>query len=221
MLLVLATSGPRAEVGLAAGPRDLVGIAPLGEGAQRGRGLLPAVERLLADAGRRATDLKGIVADVGPGSFTGTRVGVTAAKTLAMALEVPVFAVTSLRALAEAAGGGRRVLALRDAGRGRAYFAVFGPGGEEIVPLGWGDAAAVCAVQGAATPAGEGAVRLSEAMGLRGPALEVTAGAEAVLLAAAGAGPTDPHTLVPAYVQASTPEVRLAAGTQGGEPPCC
>ena len=62
--------------------------------------LMPAVEQVLAAAGLALADLDGVAVSAGPGSFTGLRVGVTAAKTLAYALGKPVTAVSSLDVLA-------------------------------------------------------------------------------------------------------------------------
>ncbi len=113
---------------------------------------MPALDALLADEGLAPTNLGGVAVDVGPGSFTGTRVGVTAAKTLAWALRVPVVGVLSLRAIARAAPPDLEVLALRDAGRGQVYFARYGRTEEgvrpELVPPRRGIAADVRAAQG-------------------------------------------------------------------------
>jgi tRNA threonylcarbamoyladenosine biosynthesis protein TsaB len=68
--------------------------------------LHPAIERLCAEAGVRLADLDGIGVDIGPGLFTGIRVGVAAAKGIAMALGLPVVGVTSLEILAEGASAG-------------------------------------------------------------------------------------------------------------------
>ena len=68
-----------------------------------------------------------VAVDIGPGSFTGVRVGVATAKGLAFALGIPVVSVSSLEVLAEAAPADRDVLALRDAGRGTYYVARYGP----------------------------------------------------------------------------------------------
>lgn len=62
--------------------------------------LLAAVDRLLADCGMAAADLEGLAVSVGPGSFTGLRVGLATVKGLAMALDLPVAAVPTLDALA-------------------------------------------------------------------------------------------------------------------------
>src|SRR6266496_3173877 len=62
--------------------------------------LLSSVDRLLADCGLAPADLEGLAVSVGPGSFTGLRVGIATVKALAMALDLPVAAVPTLDALA-------------------------------------------------------------------------------------------------------------------------
>src|SRR6266508_1023760 len=62
--------------------------------------LLSAVDRLLADCGLAPADLEGLAVSVGPGSFTGLRVGLATVKGLAMALGLPVAPVPTLDALA-------------------------------------------------------------------------------------------------------------------------
>lgn len=214
--LVLATSGPLAEVGLA------VGSAPstrrLEAGAARGRGLLPAIDALLREQGLSPRDLLRVVVDVGPGSFTGVRVGVTTAKTLAFALGLPLVAVTSLAALAACAPAEREVLSVRDAGRGRLYAARYAPGapGRRAVL-----AAPARVTAREAASLGRGAVAVGEgAPALLGPpvwpgeALDRAADVAAVLVAAepalAAGEYVPPHVLAPVYLQASAPERRRA-----------
>lgn len=62
--------------------------------------LMPAVDRVLADAGWAPADLQGLAVAVGPGSFTGLRIGLSAVKGLALALGIPIAAVPTLDALA-------------------------------------------------------------------------------------------------------------------------
>jgi tRNA threonylcarbamoyladenosine biosynthesis protein TsaB len=64
--------------------------------------LMPAIDRLLGDAGWRPASLDGLAVAVGPGSFTGLRIGLSAVKGLAWSLGVPVAAVPTLDALAAA-----------------------------------------------------------------------------------------------------------------------
>lgn len=62
--------------------------------------LMPAIDRLLTDAGWGVGDLEGLVVAVGPGSFTGLRVGISTIKGLALALSIPIAAVPTLDAMA-------------------------------------------------------------------------------------------------------------------------
>ncbi|MDT9723843.1 tRNA (adenosine(37)-N6)-threonylcarbamoyltransferase complex dimerization subunit type 1 TsaB [Xylanibacillus composti] len=62
--------------------------------------LVPAIEELLAEAGMTAADLDGIAVGSGPGSYTGVRIAVTVAKTLAWSLQLPLVSVSTLAALA-------------------------------------------------------------------------------------------------------------------------
>ena len=71
------------------------------------------IDKLLCQGGFSARELGGISVSAGPGSYTGCRVGVTAAKTLAIALRIPVVALSSLEVMAafamESPGSGREV----------------------------------------------------------------------------------------------------------------
>jgi tRNA threonylcarbamoyladenosine biosynthesis protein TsaB len=62
--------------------------------------LMAAIDQLLSDAGWTARDLEGLAVTVGPGSFTGLRVGLSTVKGLALALAIPVAAVPTLDAMA-------------------------------------------------------------------------------------------------------------------------
>jgi tRNA threonylcarbamoyladenosine biosynthesis protein TsaB len=101
--------------------------AVLGEGRTRPQELLCEVDRLLVDAGRVPADLTAIVVGTGPGSFTGTRIGLAVARGLALSLDIPVAGVSTLDALAAAAPGAFPVV---DARRGE----VFVPGPLAVSP---------------------------------------------------------------------------------------
>ena len=94
--------------------------------------LLPAIESVLGKGG--GWDAVALVAvGVGPGTFTGLRIGVATARALAQGRGLPVTAVSSLRALAAgvAAGSGGR-LAVIDAKRGEAFAALYDAAGAEL-----------------------------------------------------------------------------------------
>ncbi len=85
--------------------------------------LLPTVGEMLSEANVRLSDLSGVVVVRGPGSFTGIRIGVSAAKGLAEGLSIPVIGLSRLELLARKSPGGSAVAVL-DAGRGE-FFAGF------------------------------------------------------------------------------------------------
>jgi len=94
----------------------------LAERTTRPQSLLADVDALLAAAGGSPADLTAIVVGTGPGSFTGTRIGLAVARGLALALDLPVAGVSTLTALASAAEGAFPVV---DARRGEVF--VLGP----------------------------------------------------------------------------------------------
>jgi tRNA threonylcarbamoyladenosine biosynthesis protein TsaB len=85
--------------------------------------LVPTVRRLMAASGWLSSELAAVVVVHGPGSFTGVRVGVSAAKGLSEAWAVPLIALSRLALLAGAVDGGEQMVhAVLDAGRGEFYY---------------------------------------------------------------------------------------------------
>lgn len=119
-LLLISTSA-RAQLVALQSPGGLLertGVWRRGEP----RTLLRTIDELLAEAAATAADLTGIVCDVGPGSFTGIRFGLSTARTLAWALKVPTFAASSLEVmLHEAALDPSSSIALLPSRRGILY----------------------------------------------------------------------------------------------------
>jgi tRNA threonylcarbamoyladenosine biosynthesis protein TsaB len=121
LLLVIDTSGPSGSVALGRIPgRDL---EVLGQTELAGRTysatLVSAIAELLHAAGLELSEVDGIVVVNGPGSFTGVRVGVSAAKGLAQGAEIPVIALSRLEVLARKSGVPSAAL---DAHRGEVYL---------------------------------------------------------------------------------------------------
>lgn len=88
--------------------------------------LAPSISQVFAESGVDKADLSGIAVGVGPGPYTGLRIGLVTAQTLAYALKIPLFGVPSLDALALAArdvGIAGAVVTLSDARRGEVYWA--------------------------------------------------------------------------------------------------
>lgn len=98
-LLVLETSGRLGEVALCCGA-ILLGQAPLSHGRKHARDLVPAAHSLLQHHQLAARDLNGVIVGIGPGSYTGLRVGVMSAKAMAYALDCPVIGVETFLGLA-------------------------------------------------------------------------------------------------------------------------
>lgn len=97
--------------------------------------LLPMVERVVTAAGRSMNDISRIAVTSGPGSFTGVRLAVAAARGLSLALSCPVASVTTLELIAAKAAldnhipSGRAIAALLDAKRGQVFGQLFEVGG--------------------------------------------------------------------------------------------
>ena len=95
--------------------------------------LMVAVDRLLADAAWAPEDLHGLAVSVGPGSFTGLRIGLSTVKGLALALAIPVAAVPTLDAMAAALPwASLPVCPVLDARRGEVYAALYRWDGGEM-----------------------------------------------------------------------------------------
>lgn len=94
--------------------------------ATHGETLLPHVAKVLELAGLPLADIDALAVGIGPGSFTGVRIGVATAKGLALAQQKPLVGVTSLRVLARGLVAGTALCApLIDAHKGEVYAALY------------------------------------------------------------------------------------------------
>jgi tRNA threonylcarbamoyladenosine biosynthesis protein TsaB len=110
LLLAFDTAGPECAAALADGASGAPRIvARRSERIGRGHAeaLMPMVDEVLAEAGVDYADLRRIAVTTGPGSFTGVRVGIAAARALGLALDIPVVGVGTLQALGSAASRSR------------------------------------------------------------------------------------------------------------------
>lgn len=109
----------------------------------RGHGehLAPAIVAVLQEAGRSAPDVTAVVAGLGPGPFTGLRVGLVTARTFALARGIPVLGLCSLDALAHqawregAVAAGQSLVVATDARRKEVYWSRFEVTPEGAVPV--------------------------------------------------------------------------------------
>lgn len=130
IVVAIETSTPRTSVAIAS-EREIVGAVAIA-GRARQESVTPALAQLLDWTGVRLSQVGGIAAGIGPGLFTGLRVGVETAKTLAQVLTVPIVGITSLDALAFAVRHTHKlIVAMIDGRRGEVFYAVYRslPGG--------------------------------------------------------------------------------------------
>lgn len=160
--------------------------------------LLPAILELCAQAEISLDEVRQLAVGVGPGAFTGLRIGVATARAIATANQIELIPVSSLAALA----GSGEVVAVVDARRSEFFFRI---DGEDRLA---GPDAAVAAIAAADEPAiGDGAVKLRgplEAAGVAVPADDEPAhviSAVAMLDLAQGATPLQPDEVVPNYIR--------------------
>jgi tRNA threonylcarbamoyladenosine biosynthesis protein TsaB len=135
--LIIDTAHRRGQVAVALGGR-VVGARLLEESRRHARDLVPRAQGLLREQGWQARDLTGVIVSRGPGSYTGLRVGLMSAKTLAYAtgsalLGIDTFSAIALQAPPEA----RTVDVLADAQQGKIYVQRFiqGKGGALTIQL--------------------------------------------------------------------------------------
>ncbi len=124
LVLALDTATPTLVAGLAEwsadGGTEVLAERAVPSGNRHAELLTPAIEGVLADAGREMVDLDVVVTGLGPGPFTGLRVGVVTAAALADARGLPVVGVCSLDAI----GSGARTVVI-DARRKEVYWAAY------------------------------------------------------------------------------------------------
>ncbi|MDR7251708.1 tRNA threonylcarbamoyl adenosine modification protein YeaZ [Nocardioides sp. BE266] len=135
MFLAFDTATPLVSVALHDGDRVVVEHSSE-QPMKHGEHLAPLIARALDDAGIVRQDLTAIAVGVGPGPFTGLRVGVVTARTLGFVLEIPVYGVCSLDAVAlEAVGTGAAsgsFLVATDARRKEVYLASYDVDGARL-----------------------------------------------------------------------------------------
>lgn len=143
--------------------------------------LLPLVARLFAETGTAKSSIERVSVGIGPGSFTGLRVGIALGIGIALGTDVPLVGVGSLEAMARAVTQADRPrVALLDAGRGELFVAAYAADGAEVfapcaIPLGEvrERIASIGALRGAIL-VGEGALALGSGFDvMRGPELDL------------------------------------------------
>lgn len=216
MLLAFDTSSAAVTVAVAdpSSGRVLASSTTV-DALRHGELLAPAIRTALTEAGVRPDALSRIAVGVGPGPFTGLRVGLVTARTMADVLGIELAGVCSLDVLAAQADAGGPVAVLTDARRKEVYWALYG------TPDGTGrrqrldgpsvDEPAAHHLGTATTVVGRGAVIYADALGLSAaPSLEYPS-AE-VLATGLLSGRLDPGPADPLYLR--RPDVTMSAGAK-------
>ena len=202
-ILALDTSAEHCSCALSCGGEVRQRIERAGQ--RHSQLLIPMVQELLAEAELSLRALDGIAVCVGPGGFTGLRIGAAVGQGLAFGAGLPVAAVGSLEAVAWGTGRSK-VLVCLDARMGEVYWAAYERAGSGLLiraPSRVGPPGTVCAPDAAGwTGAGDGFARYADA-----------------LATAAGAAVT--HVLPDAHVEAGNVLTLAMARHPGGfsEPP--
>lgn len=136
-MLILGIETATEQVGVAIGGHEgVIGLHEITRGRRHAETLVPAIEFLCRQADVELAELGCIAVDVGPGLFTGMRVGIATGKALAQALRLPMIGVSSLDLLAFPLRLSDRVIAaVIDARRGELFYAFYRqvPGGVQRV----------------------------------------------------------------------------------------
>ena len=101
MILLIETSSSTATVAIAGGGRILF-AEENPQSKEHASWLHPAIKRILEQAGTEMKELQAVAVSAGPGSYTGLRVGMAAAKGICYALQIPLVTVNTLQLMAEA-----------------------------------------------------------------------------------------------------------------------
>ena len=127
MILALDTSTEMASIALYRRGDGVLAEQSWRSGREQTTQLLPNVQRLMELAGVAVRELEGIAVATGPGSFSGVRIGLSTAKSVAYALQIPLWGVPSLDALAyqQVAVTAAQVCAVLSMGRGRFAWALY------------------------------------------------------------------------------------------------
>ncbi|MFL5734192.1 MAG: tRNA (adenosine(37)-N6)-threonylcarbamoyltransferase complex dimerization subunit type 1 TsaB [Chloroflexia bacterium] len=127
MILALDTSTDMAAIALYRPDEGVIAEQSWRSGREQTTQLMPNVQRLMSLVNVKSSELTGVAVAIGPGSFSGVRAALSVAKSIAYALELPIWGVPSLDVLAyqQVAVTAAQVCAVLSAGRGRLVWALY------------------------------------------------------------------------------------------------
>jgi tRNA threonylcarbamoyladenosine biosynthesis protein TsaB len=228
VLLALETSGPCGSIALVTG-RECLGEYTLQSKLTHSRRLLAGIDWLLGEAGLAWGQIGGIAISLGPGSFTGLRIGLSTAKGLAMATGAPLLGVSALDGLAaQLAHAAVPICPVLDARKKEVYAAFYrnGPGGQAertsdymVLP----PAALMAMISEPTLLVGDGAAAYEESFRERLGGMALLPPAQLYFPRAAAIGllalvkleqgeSLDPADAVPLYIRPSEAELKASVG---------
>jgi tRNA threonylcarbamoyladenosine biosynthesis protein TsaB len=214
-VLAIDVSGPLGGAALLC--PEGVAVERVPPAVRRGRDLVPKISSLLSSRGLSPLDLDLLACGIGPGSFTGIRIGIATVGTLAFAAGKPVLGIGSLDGIAaNAPASAARVVVLLDARQGRVFRGRFRREGERLVAE---DAYDLPTAEEAAAAVPEGACVLGDARrkypgllssfpGEEDPPVRPDALARIAAGRFAKGERMRPEELRPLYLRLSDPEIR-------------
>lgn len=228
MILAIDTSTDTASVAVLGDQEPLSEITWASRGTHSRR-IIQLTSEALSLAGIVPSELSAIAVAIGPGSFNGLRVGLSAAKGMAMALSIPLVGISTLDVIGfQAAAAGRRVVATVPAGRHEICISVFTTVDDALkretdyLRLGTEEAANLCSAGDII--AGPGREALAESLALRGCPVTVQTpvrdSRRGSYLAELGrryvdaGGESQMEDIVPLYLRRSAAEEKRAAEAQ-------
>ena len=134
-ILALETTGPVGSAAIIGGDGQ-VAMEVSAEEMNHLKDLMPMAQRLIDRLGLEKKDMTAVAASVGPGSFTGIRIGVSTARAIAQALNIPAISVPTLDAFKLKGDGVSVIVPIFNARRGQVYGGVFDEQGRDILKSG-------------------------------------------------------------------------------------
>ncbi len=134
-ILAIETTGPKGSVAIIEGDGTVTMEVSPAE-MNHLKDLMPMAQHLIDQRKLNKADMSAVAASVGPGSFTGIRIGVATARAIAQALEIPAVGVPTLDAFKQKCDGVTIAAPIFNARRGQVYGGVFDEQGEDILKSG-------------------------------------------------------------------------------------
>lgn len=216
-VLAFDTATPATVVALLPAATERAHLPGPGERPGHATQLLALANALLGEAGLAFADVDRIGVGVGPGTFTGLRIGVSTARALAQAAGAALVGVSTLEALAAAAQREGPVLAVLDARRGEAFAALYEGGEERAAPAAMRPEDLAHLVRPGTLAVGDGAVRFRAVLEPAGAAVPDdgspvhTVSALAVARLAERADPPADGSVIPEYLRLPDAEIAFRA----------